>query len=74
MQNSERQDIYTRITNQIVASLEQGVRPWSRPWSGENVATRITRHLRQNGVPYSGINILVLWLSALEQGIHRRTG
>lgn len=24
-------DIYTRITNQIIASLEQGVKPWTQP-------------------------------------------
>ena len=68
MQNTERQDLYTRITGQIVASLEQGVRPWTRPWSGENAATRITRPLRHNGTPYSGINILVLWLASVEHG------
>jgi len=68
MQNNERQDIYTRITNKIAAMLEQGVRPWVKPWSGENAAGRITRPLRHNGVPYSGINILMLWASAIEQG------
>jgi antirestriction protein ArdC len=68
MQNTERQDIYTRITDKIVASLEAGVRPWIRPWSGENAAGRITRPLRHNGMPYSGINILILWASAVEQG------
>jgi len=68
MQKSERQDIYARITAKIVASLEQGVRPWMKPWSGENAAARITRPLRHNGAPYSGINILVLWASAIEQG------
>jgi antirestriction protein ArdC len=68
MQNTERQDIYTRITDKIVASLEAGVRPWIKPWSGENAAGRITRPLRHNGVPYSGINILMLWASAIEQG------
>jgi antirestriction protein ArdC len=68
MQNTERQDIYTRITGQIVASLEQGVRPWMKPWSGENAAARITRPLRHNGAPYSGINILVLWLASMEHG------
>jgi antirestriction protein ArdC len=25
-------DAYTRITNRIVADLEQGVRPWCKPW------------------------------------------
>ena len=68
MQNTERQDIYTRITAKIVASLEAGVRPWIKPWSGENAAGRITRPLRHNGMPYSGINILMLWASAIEQG------
>src|SRR5215472_13373791 len=68
MDKSERQDIYTRITAKIVASLEQGVRPWIKPWSGETAATRITRPLRHNGVPYSGINILVLWATAIEYG------
>src|SRR5260370_26156769 len=68
MQNSERQDIYTRITGQIVASLEQGVRPWMKPWSGENAAGRITRPLRHNGTPYSGINILMLWGASVERG------
>jgi antirestriction protein ArdC len=68
MKNSERQDIYTRITGQIVASLEKGVRPWMKPWSGENAAGRIIRPLRHNGLPYSGINILVLWGAAVEFG------
>ena len=31
MQNTERQDVYTRITNTIVADLEKGVRPWLKP-------------------------------------------
>jgi antirestriction protein ArdC len=29
--NSERADVYTRITDKIVAALEQGTRPWIRP-------------------------------------------
>jgi antirestriction protein ArdC len=68
MQNNERQDVYTRITGEIVAALEQGVGPWIRPWNPDNAAGRITRPLRHNGVPYSGINILMLWASAVEQG------
>ena len=67
MQTTDRQDVYTRITGQIVASLEQGVRPWVRPWNAEHAAGRITRPLRHNGQPYSGINILSLWMSATAQ-------
>ena len=67
MQNTERQDVYTRITNQIIIHLEQGVRPWSRPWNAEHAAGRINRPLRHNGQPYSGINVLSLWASAMTQ-------
>ena len=63
-----RQDIYARITAKIVTALENGVRPWVRPWSAEHAAGRITRPLRHNGEPYTGINILSLWASATEQG------
>ena len=64
----EKQDVYTRITNKIIAALEQGVRPWIKPWNAEHAAGKITRPLRHNGQPYSGINILMLWASAMEQG------
>jgi len=68
MQHTERQDVYTRITDKIIASLEQGVRAWTKPWSAGNTEGRIVRPLRHNGQPYSGINILMLWGSAMEQG------
>ena len=67
MQRPEKQDIYTRITSQIVSQLEKGVRPWVRPWNAEHAAGRITRPLRHNGKPYSGINVLSLWASAMAQ-------
>ena len=67
-QEVTRQDVYSRITNQIVAQLEQGVRPWVKPWNAEHAAGRITRPLRHNGQPYSGINILSLWMAAELQG------
>ncbi len=67
MKNTDRRDLYTCITAQIVASLEKGVRPWVKPWNAEDAAGRITRPLRHNGQPYSGINVLSLWASALAQ-------
>jgi antirestriction protein ArdC len=60
--------VYSRITSQIIASLEQGLRPWVKPWNVEHAAGRITLPLRFNGRPYSGINILSLWMSATAQG------
>lgn len=61
-------DVYERITNQIVSELEQGARPWLRPWSAEHAAGRITRPLRSNGIPYRGINVLMLWAEACAKG------
>jgi len=61
-------DLYERVTAQIVASLEQGVRPWLKPWNAEHAAGRITRPLRGNGVPYQGINVLMLWGASVERG------
>jgi antirestriction protein ArdC len=51
---SPRADVYSRVTSRIVAELEQGVRPWLKPWNAEHAAGRITRRLRANGQPYKG--------------------
>lgn len=63
-----KQSVYEKITAKIVADLEKGVRPWMKPWSGEHAAGRITRPLRANGIPYRGINIVMLWATAMERG------
>jgi len=65
---TSRIDVYTRVTNRIIEELEQGVRPWFKPWNAELAAGRITRPLRHNGEAYKGINILMLWASAELQG------
>jgi len=59
--NIPRQDIYSRVTDRIIATLEQGVRPWHQPRAVSHAAGRITLPLRHNGVPYAGINVLMLW-------------
>lgn len=63
-----KEDVYDRITNRIVASLEAGVRPWLKPWNAEHAAGKITRPLRHNGEPYSGINVFMLWMEAEASG------
>lgn len=63
-----RADVYTRITNTIVAELEKGERPWFKPWNAAHAAGRITRPLRANGIAYRGINILMLWAEAESKG------
>lgn len=64
---TNRIDIYTRITNQIITSLEAGIKPWTQPWSASHAAGDVSRPLRHNGQAYKGINVLTLWASAMER-------
>lgn len=64
---TERKDVYSRVTGKIITQLEQGVRPWVKPWNAEHAAGRITRPLRHGGKPYQGINVLLLWCEAVEK-------
>jgi antirestriction protein ArdC len=61
-------DIYQKVTDKIIADLEQGELTWLKPWSSANTEGRITKPLRHNGQPYSGINVLMLWGAAMEGG------
>lgn len=65
---TSRPDLYSRVANAIIAELENGVRPWIKPWSAEHLAGRITRPLRSTGEPYSGINVVLLWAEAVARG------
>lgn len=63
-----KKDVYTRVTDRIIADLEQGIRTWMKPWHAEHAAGRITRPLRHNGMPYRGVNVLLLWSEAMLKG------
>lgn len=65
---SEFRDVYSKITGKIIADLENGVRPWMKPWAADHAAGRITRPLRSNGIPYKGINVLMLWSASVTKG------
>lgn len=66
-------DPYARITGRIPEQLEQGVRPWTKPWSAEHLGGRVTRPLRSTGEAYQGINVLLLWMEAVAAGHGSRT-
>ncbi|GAB4002107.1 zincin-like metallopeptidase domain-containing protein [Spirosoma daeguense] len=61
-------DIYTRVTNQILADLERGDLTWRKPWNSDHLAGQVMRPLRWNAIPYTGINTLLLWSAAAEKG------
>lgn len=63
-----RKDVYTRVTERVIADLEQGIRTWMKPWSAEHTAGKISRPLRHNGTPYRGMNVLLLWGEAVAKG------
>lgn len=63
-----RPDLYATITNQILADLARGVTPWTKPWAAAHAAGPVSRPLRHSFEPYSGINTLVLWGTAVERG------
>jgi antirestriction protein ArdC len=52
----------------VITDLEKGVRPWLQPWNAGHAAGRIPVPRRHNGVPYRGINILLLWGEAIVNG------
>jgi antirestriction protein ArdC len=69
MENT-RKDLYSEITNQIIADLEKGIRPWMRPWDdggGPGLP------LRSNGEAYRGINVLLLWSACNRRGYSNPT-
>src|SRR5262249_3463902 len=63
-----RADLYTRVTERVIADLDKGVRPWLKPWNAGHTTGPITLPLRHNGTPYRGINILLLWGEAMANG------
>lgn len=59
-----RADIYQDVTDQIIALLESGCRPWSPSWT--NGAASLPQ--RHGGEAYQGINVLLLWSQAMQRG------
>lgn len=49
-----------RITQEIIARLEAGTKPWIQPWRG----VPVSRPLRACGIPYRGMNVFWLWMVA----------
>ncbi|MGJ7067308.1 zincin-like metallopeptidase domain-containing protein [Morganella morganii] len=60
-------DMYQTVTDNIIRALEAGVKPWVCPWTGNGAASGLPANF-STGTAYSGINIMLLWSSAAEQG------
>lgn len=61
-----QRDIYTEITDRIIAALEQGVVPWRSPILGRSQAGHPANLASRK--PYRGINIFLLALTSWSRG------
>ncbi|GAB7217185.1 ArdC family protein [Dickeya oryzae] len=60
-------DIYQAVTDSIITALEAGVKPWTCPWQRVPGMSGLPSNFA-TGIAYSGMNIMLLWCSASEQG------
>ena len=58
--------LHERITQKIVDELKEGSVPWVKPWSCTTLVGLPRNYV--SGRPYSGINVLLTWLTTLEHG------
>lgn len=62
-----RRDIHQEVTDRIIRQLETGTVPWHKPWNGGLDRMLGIPKNSTTGNKYRGINILLLWSSALER-------
>jgi antirestriction protein ArdC len=64
---TDKRDVYTRVTAQIVTAIEQGAGNWRMPWhtSGRFAFSPINVTSKK---PYRGINTVCLWSAAQAKG------
>jgi antirestriction protein ArdC len=57
-----KRDLYAEVSARIVAELERGAAPWIKPWSA--TAGMNTPCNAATNRPYSGCNVVLLWMAA----------
>src|SRR5437588_10434962 len=65
----DRASLYDEITDKIIAELEAGRVPWIQPWG--TAAAKAPLAMPKNassGRQYSGVNVLILWGTVIENG------
>ncbi|MBH1993269.1 MAG: DUF1738 domain-containing protein [Sphingomonadaceae bacterium] len=64
---AERISLYDEVTGRIIADLEQGRLPWVQPWGEAHALSPGLPRNALTGRAYSGVNILILWATVIEQ-------
>jgi antirestriction protein ArdC len=67
---TDKRDVYSRVTAQIINAIEQGTGTWRMPWhtSGHYAFSPINVASKK---PYRGINTVCLWSAAQGKGYER---
>lgn len=69
MNASPSRDVYTQVTDTIIAPIEAGAGQWDMPWHRHGVThTRPMNAL--TGKRYRGVNVLALWAATEGPGLH----
>lgn len=63
---------HERVAETIRSHLERGVAPWVDQIRADFSQGPLLRPLRHNGIPYTGVNVILLWASAMERGFTNR--
>jgi antirestriction protein ArdC len=61
-----KRDLYSDVTARILAELETGAATWIKPWSATPGLNH--PHNAATNRPYSGCNVVLLWMAAHRQG------
>src|SRR4030088_260728 len=56
-----KRDLYAEVSTRIVAELEAGAAPWVKPWSAPAGANTPCNAVSNR--PYSGCNVVLLWMA-----------
>ena len=62
------QSLHDTVTARIISELEAGRFPWVQPWASSKGTPLGLPQNASTGRTYSGVNILLLWSAAIEQG------
>ncbi|TWB15545.1 antirestriction protein ArdC [Nitrospirillum amazonense] len=63
---TDRQNVYTRVTDSIIAAIEAGAGDFRMPWHSQGDLARPLNVM--SGKPYRGINTVALWVAAEATG------
>lgn len=67
MTAQDRADVYTRVTAEIIAAIEQGAGEWHAPWFHDGTSAARPTNI-SSGKRYRGINTVALWVAAMAAG------